>query len=569
MRYLALASDYDGTLAHDGVVDQQISAALKRFRQSGRKLILVTGRELPDLESVFPELHLFDFVVAENGAVLFKPSTREKHLLAERPPDRFIDDLKQRGVEGLSVGDVIVATWHPHETAVLNSIRQLGLDLHVIFNKEAVMVLPSGVNKMTGLTRALSELKLSRHNLVGVGDAENDLAFLSCCECSVGVANSIPALKEKADWVTAQPRGAGVQELIERLLADDLQSLSLKSRSHQLPLGHADGAEISLNACGSNLLLCGQSGGGKSTFVAGFVERLLERGYQTCLIDPEGDYENLAGFFTVGDENRAPSFEQIFQLLDGPESNLVINLIGVKLPDRPPFFASLLSKLQEKALFQGRPHWLIIDEAHHLLPPEWGPASSEIAGQATSLMLVTVHPEHVSPAALHLVNAVAIVGKEPAAILREFAGKRDVEPPQISSDDLPAGEAAVWFLDSNRLVPHMQTIPGSAERKRHRRKYAEGELAEELAFWFRGPEGKQHLATRNLNTFLLLARGIDDETWLYHLRRADYSNWFANVIGDEELAGEAGAIEQDRSLNSAESRNRIAKAIEARYTAPA
>jgi HAD superfamily hydrolase (TIGR01484 family) len=54
MRYLALATDYDGTLAHDGVVDDATIRALERLVHSGRKLILVTGRELPGLESVFP-----------------------------------------------------------------------------------------------------------------------------------------------------------------------------------------------------------------------------------------------------------------------------------------------------------------------------------------------------------------------------------------------------------------------------------------------------------------------------------------------------------------------------------
>src|SRR5690349_3028799 len=132
MRYLALASDYDGTLAHDGLVDQATVESLKNLRKSGRKVILVTGRELPDLERVFPHLNVFDRVVAENGAVVYDPTTREKRLLAQRPPDRFIADLQARGVN-VSRGDVIVATWRPHETAVLESIRDLGLDLQVIF----------------------------------------------------------------------------------------------------------------------------------------------------------------------------------------------------------------------------------------------------------------------------------------------------------------------------------------------------------------------------------------------------------------------------------------------------
>jgi len=228
MRYLALATDYDGTLAHDGVVDDDTIRALERLIHSGRKLILVTGRELPDLELIFPRLELFERVVAENGALLYRPGTDEKRKLAEPPPDRFVDSLKERGVPGLSVGDVIVATWHPYETEVLEVIRESGLELQIVFNKDAVMILPTGVNKVTGLCAALEELKLSRHNIVGVGDAENDHAFLEYCACSVAVANAIPALKEKADWVTEGERGAGVVELIDRLIDNDLADLSVR-----------------------------------------------------------------------------------------------------------------------------------------------------------------------------------------------------------------------------------------------------------------------------------------------------------------------------------------------------
>jgi HAD superfamily hydrolase (TIGR01484 family) len=305
MRYLALATDYDGTLAHNGVVDDSTLKALREIRQSGRKLIMVTGRELPDLESVFPHFELFDRIVAENGAVLFNPSTREKSILAQRPPDEFIADLKRRNVSRLSVGDVIVATWRPHETAVLESIRDLGLELQVIFNKYAVMALPSGVNKMTGLNRALAELKLSRHNIVGIGDAENDHAFLNCCECSVGVANAIPSLKERADFVTAGDHGAGVSQLIGRLVEDDLRSLPLNLEKHGLLFGRAGDRDIFIDTEGKTVLLCGQSGGGKSTFVAGLVERLIAREYQVCLVDPEGDYENMGGFVTLGDKDHA------------------------------------------------------------------------------------------------------------------------------------------------------------------------------------------------------------------------------------------------------------------------
>jgi HAD superfamily hydrolase (TIGR01484 family) len=221
VRYTVLASDYDGTLAKDGVVAQQTIEALDRFRRGGRRLVMVTGREVSDLESVFPRLDLFDCVVAENGAVLYWPERCEKRVLAEPPNTAFTETLKQRGVRPLAVGDVIVATVVPNELIVLEVIRELGLELQIFFNKSSVMILPTGVNKMTGLSAALAVWEVPEKEVVGVGDAENDHAFLKRCGLSAAVANALPAVKETAALTMKASHGAGVVELIEMILTSD------------------------------------------------------------------------------------------------------------------------------------------------------------------------------------------------------------------------------------------------------------------------------------------------------------------------------------------------------------
>lgn len=230
MRYVALASDYDGTLASDGRVNEEIVEVLRRFRASGRRLLMVTGREIPDLQSVFPHLDAFDLIVAENGALLFDPKTGTQTPLAPAPPAGFVETLKARGVGPISVGAVIVATWEPHEATVLSVIKDMGLELDVIFNKGAVMVLPSGVNKGTGLRAALGTLGLSEHDIVGVGDAENDHSLLKVAGIGVAVANALPALKDRADLVVQKDHGAGVVELMERMMANDLADVTPKPR---------------------------------------------------------------------------------------------------------------------------------------------------------------------------------------------------------------------------------------------------------------------------------------------------------------------------------------------------
>src|SRR5204863_5088833 len=102
MRFHVLATDYDGTIAHHGLVDGPTQEALARARASGRKLILVTGRELADLQRTFPDVELFDAIVAENGALIHQPSTRSTRLLGEKPPEAFVHRLRELGVAPLS-----------------------------------------------------------------------------------------------------------------------------------------------------------------------------------------------------------------------------------------------------------------------------------------------------------------------------------------------------------------------------------------------------------------------------------------------------------------------------------
>jgi hydroxymethylpyrimidine pyrophosphatase-like HAD family hydrolase len=237
MRFLLLATDYDGTLASEGHVEQKTIAALERLRASGRKLVLVTGRHMPDLSTVFSRFDLFERVVAENGGLLYRPASREQKLLAEPPNERFLARLRKRRIPFVP-GRAVVASWRPHEEAVLKAIRDSGLDLQVTFNKGSIMVLPAGVNKATGLAAALTELGISPHNVVAVGDAENDHAFLRAAECGVAVANALPALKENADVVLGAADGDGVVELIDELISNDLARFDSAALRRRTSLGH-------------------------------------------------------------------------------------------------------------------------------------------------------------------------------------------------------------------------------------------------------------------------------------------------------------------------------------------
>ncbi len=568
MRYLAVATDYDGTLASHGKVGESALSALERLRGSGRRLVLVSGRELEDLLSVFPQVELFDRVVAENGGVLYTPSTRQERALGEPPPVALVEELRRRDLEPLSVGRVIVSTWEPHETTVLEAIHALGLEHQVIFNKGAVMILPPGVNKASGLRAALDDLGLSPHNAVGVGDAENDHAFLALCEASVAVANALPLVQERADLVTEGRDGEGVTELADALLADDLANLEAKLTRHHVLLGTGDdGAEATVAPYGVNLLVAGPSSSGKSTLVGGLLERLTDAAYQFCLIDPEGDYEGLELGAALGDSQRAPTVDEVVNLLADAATNVVVNLLGLALEDRPGFCEALLPRLGELRARTGGPHWIVIDEAHHLLPQGRDGGALAFGGESGGLLFVTVHPASMARAALSCVAVTIAVGSSPLDTLAGLAEALGRPQPDMEPMELATGAAVAW---RNGETPFRFTIaPTRGESRRHRRKYAEGNLGPDRTFVFRGPEHKLSLRARNLFQFIDLAQGVDNETWLHHLRQRDYSNWFATCVKDDALAQDAARIEQREDLTADESRSLLRRAIEERYTGAA
>lgn len=568
MRYLALATDYDGVIARDGRPSDTALSALGRLRTSGRRAILVTGRRLDSLRESCANLSLFDYVVAENGATVYEPRTREETLLANPPPAEFIKRLKELGVDPLEVGRVIVATWLPHQVAVLQAIQEMGLELHIVFNRTAVMVLPTGVNKATGMEFALRKLGLSAHEVIGVGDSENDCSFLERSECSATVANALPSIRKLADIVTKGENGLGLAELIDELIANDLVRMQGLIRKRQVSIGRrSDGELVTVAPYGPNILIAGPSGSGKSTVAAGIVERLMAQAYQLCIIDPEGDYGTLTDVLTLGHQLHAVSVNEVHAFLEDPKITLNVNLLAIPLADRPEFFGQLFPILQAMRTRTGRPHWIILDESHHLLPAEWAHLDRALPQSLGETVFVTVHPDHLASLVLSLVDVIIAVGPAPQKTIQKFA--EGIGQPLAWPADLEhqKGKAVVWFPRKAEAPFSIEILPGRSERIRHRRKYAEGNMRYR-SFFFRGPGNQHNLKAQNLAVFSQIAEGIGEETWLFHLRRGDYSRWFRASVKDNYLADQAERIEQRQDLQPAETRKLIRSLIEARYTLP-
>ena len=134
---------------------------------------------------------------------------------------------------------------------------------------------------------------------------------------------------------------------------------------------------------------------------------------------------------------------------------------------------------------------------------------------------------------------------------------------------MPDGDSPIVWQARTGLPPVGVDIePARHHHLRHKRKYARGELGDK-SFYFRGRSGALHLRAANLAMFVLMANGVDDDSWLFHLRAGDYSHWMHDAIKDDSLAREVAQVESQAELDPSESRARVRAAIERRYTLPA
>jgi hydroxymethylpyrimidine pyrophosphatase-like HAD family hydrolase len=566
MWFHVVASDYDGTLATAGAIASETMAALRRLRESGRRIVLVTGRQFEDLLAVCPEIDFFDFVVAENGAVLFDPRSRKVEDLVDPPAPAFLTALEYAGVP-FSTGRTIVSSVVPHEVTILEVIRTLGLELQIVFNKESVMVLPGGVSKETGLRAALRRLGLSMHNTVGIGDGENDHAFLRRTGFAVAVANAVPALADAADLVTRAPDGAGVRELIDGPLANDLEEYRAHLLERTTELGTAeDGTPVTYPVRGPNLLITGASGSGKSTLTGVFVERLVREDYVICLLDPEGDYRTLAEHEGVVVLSSEPGTEEtraqeVERLLRHRSTSVAIDLSALNREERIRAGARFLHAVQHLRASTGTPHWVVIDEAHHLFPPGGSLAEEMFDFEWNGVCLVTNEPERVAPEVIGVARHVVSTSVE--AVTTTL--------PLLPRDSIPGGDLApgdaldITLVDgAPPRVRRFRVARRETSHKRHVKKYATGKLPPERSFHFRGPTGALDLVAHNLETFTMLAKGVDDATWLHHLRNGDIARWLREQIKDADLADEVGALERRDDPDG--TRRAVLDSIGRRYT---
>jgi hypothetical protein len=498
--FRAVAVDYDGTLAVEGPPRSETLAALDAVRESGRRLILVTGRILDELRAVYPAVDAhFDAVVAENGAVLSRPDARPESLAAPVP-----HELEQ-ALAGASIatraGEVLLEISGNDAAAALVVIGHLGLDCQILRNRGAAMILPLGVSKATGLRRALASFGLSPHNCVSAGDAENDHALLDACEIGVAAAGAIGALKAHADLVL----GGDLGELLRRIADDDLAGV--ESRRWRLDLGWTEhGIPLTIPASRANLLITGAPGSGKSYLAGLIAEQLAELGYSTCVLDLEGDHEGLAergGVVVVGGAGDLPPPERLPNLIrHRADSTLIVDLSNRPDDLRRGYSLAALESLQRLRDQCGMPQWVILEEAHL---PLVGGGQTGIDFGHKGICMVSYRADEI--AAGGECDGIIELGRQPATL--RWRG----------------GEPRA-FMPATRDTPHV----------RHLHKYEQHPLPPHRRFYFRDSRGLTGRVAGSLLRFRddLAASSVD--VLRHHARGREMSRWIRDVILDVRFA---------------------------------
>jgi hydroxymethylpyrimidine pyrophosphatase-like HAD family hydrolase len=441
MRFVALAAGFDGTLARDGHCDERCIESLKALAATGRKLILVTARELRELLEIFPQARLFDYVVAENGAVMHQPATRESEILAPAPSEILLQELARRRVYPLAVGSSIITTSLLHRTSVEDAIRKLRLDCQLVANGSSLIILPAEVNKASGVREALKQLGVSAHNLVVIGDAQNDLALFQLAEHSVAIQNADPLLKRCANRTTQGAFCEGFLELARDLIDGDLAYAQPKVR---IALGRRGFDQLSLAPYYDSLLVCGPRGAGKAALCNRLFDGLLAQGYQCCVINAglRGALSAPAGMRVFGSAQEAPRLSEILSALEQPSQSVAVNLAALPAESRPVFTDALLLQLQALHDRAGHPHSVLVHQAHWFLAGSSAPAFAARLMEMT-MVYASEEPEHLPPDILQSVLSVVALGED-YTIPEQFSGFGDVWTVQLDA------QAAIGALESHR-----------------------------------------------------------------------------------------------------------------------
>ena len=572
MKFSVLALDYDGTIAHDGALDPDAKAAIMEVRARGIVAVLVTGRILSDLKLAAGGLEFVDAVVAENGAVIEFPNGHSR-LLSQPPPQVFLDELGRAGIK-FRMGQCIVDTDAASAEKILEVIRRLELPLVQLFNHSQLMVLPQAISKGTGFREALNALRLSPHNAIGIGDAENDHDLLEACEVGVAVSWGSPALQKKADQILTGDGPRAVAGYLRRAAQEMRLPRDLNGR-HRITLGTADdGSPLTVAIQGRNLLLVGEPQSGKSWATGLACEQMILQGYSVCVIDPEGDYsslEALPGVVVLGRADPLPDIPDVVRALRHFDLSVVLDLSRAQYQEKVSYLRELMPMLITLRHTTGLPHRIIVDEAHYFLhePNIRDLLDLELGAYA----VVTYRPSGLDPDLLkdiELIVSKRLTQPQEVQSLLAMVKNKNVKPQWAATLGALANDEAVLLPGSGEVegkLRRFKLFPRLTQHVHHKTKYFDLQLVPGGEFVFTNHGKALGPPARSLKQFVFLLQSMPATSLGEHARRGDFSRWIGDMFHDHRLASDVGNIEHQHCLGNLDDvRESIALLIQERYS---
>jgi hypothetical protein len=511
---------------------------------------------------------LFAGIVWEDGAVLHHTVADEVYLPFGRIDPRLVEALELAGVP-LEHGKAIVSTRIPYDETVWHVLNEWGGDAVIVHNRGMVRILPPGTAKGAGLERLLGLCGFSPRNLVSFGDGEDDLSLLQLGETGVAVADAVSSLREVADVVTTQRGPAGILEALETYWLKGSPCELPTPHERPIPLGaDPSGAPVSLAAAAlvdGNLGVFGDSGSGKSWVTGLLVEGMHHAGYQVLVIDPEGDFKGmraLPGFVALeANANTVPPPRMVVTLLEAVTVSVVLDLSSYPVARRDDYVAELVRALRPMREHRFRPHWIVLEEAQHFLPPNGNKVSSALVPMLAQggWAFVSYRPDRLVGevlAALDHCILTRLRDAEAAQALRQT----DNQIPEVSLADIPRGHAWLCGQRVARLRPNARRVP----HIRHLYKYLDTPLPKHKRFRFRDDQRFLGVEAASLLEFLQCLRDLPIESLAYHQARGDFARWVKSGLGDGILADHLRKLAQ-RSLEGKALREALVQRVASHY----
>jgi hydroxymethylpyrimidine pyrophosphatase-like HAD family hydrolase len=574
MKFTVLALDYDGTIATDGRMDADVRMAIAEARARGLTVVLVTGRTLDDLRKVAGPLDFVDSVAAENGAIVSLSDGRPRRI-GHAPPPCFLDELCRRGIP-FTNGECVVEADAAMAPRILEVIRNLEVPLVILFNRGRMMVLPQGISKGVGLREALTLLRLSVHNAIAIGDAENDHDLLSASEYGVAVAWGSQALQANADAVLQGQGPTAVAEYIRKAAREMRLPPERVDRSRLILGTTAGGYPLALAMRGRNLLIAGDPQSGKSWVTGLICEQLILQGYTLCVIDAEGDYrtlDSLPGVVVLGGDTPPPELPDLARVLRHPYMSVVVDLSHVPYREKLAYLNSLLPMLAALRRATGLPHRIVVDEAHYFLHEPNVADLVDLDLGAYTLVTYRLSDLHCDiRKAIEGVIVKRTTDLREIRTLLEMAGRATDESEWTSIfSRLPPDEAVLLpgiEEAGGRLLP-FKLSRRETVHVRHKTKYTDLQLVEGRGFVFTDNGRPIGEPARTLRQFVSSLRDLPLSVLDGHARRGDFSEWIGEVFRDHALASDVRKVEQRYRLgHTHDLYNALAESICSRYDLP-